>query len=344
MKPGKKLIIINILNILNKYSDSEHRLSQKDILDILEKEYSMKIDRKAINRNIDKLIEAGYRIECEAKPRKLKNGKTLNVRKKWYMEREFTDCELRILIDSILFSKHIPSYQCKELVEKIINLSNSYFSAKVDHISNLPENFPQNKELFYTVEILDDAISKQKKVVFNYTDFKIDKERYLREDKDGNVREYVVNPYQIVATNGRYYLICNYDKYDSIDNYRIDRIKNIKILDEDIKEISQIEDGNEKLDLPQHMAEHIYMFSGKSAKVDFVAEKTIINDIIDWFGTDVCFSNETKKKVDVSVTVNERAMLYWAMQYGKYVEIKKPESLRKELKRTIKKMAEKYTV
>ena len=33
----KKLMIINILDILKKYTDENHRLSQKDIVDILDK-------------------------------------------------------------------------------------------------------------------------------------------------------------------------------------------------------------------------------------------------------------------------------------------------------------------
>ena len=37
--PPKKLIIVNILKILNEHSDSEHPLKQKDIQEYLEKEY-----------------------------------------------------------------------------------------------------------------------------------------------------------------------------------------------------------------------------------------------------------------------------------------------------------------
>lgn len=43
---------MNILDILRKYSDEEHRLSQKDITEILKTEYDMTADRKAIRRNI----------------------------------------------------------------------------------------------------------------------------------------------------------------------------------------------------------------------------------------------------------------------------------------------------
>ena len=51
MQP-KKLIIMNILDILKKYTDEDHRLSQKEIAEILETEYEMKVDRKAVKRNL----------------------------------------------------------------------------------------------------------------------------------------------------------------------------------------------------------------------------------------------------------------------------------------------------
>ncbi len=59
----KKMLIINILDILKRYTDEEHRLSQKEIMDILEQEYDMKVERKAIKRNLLNLIDYGYSIE-----------------------------------------------------------------------------------------------------------------------------------------------------------------------------------------------------------------------------------------------------------------------------------------
>ncbi len=46
----KKMIIMNILNILEKYTDEDHRLSQKDICEILNDEYMMKTDRKTVKK------------------------------------------------------------------------------------------------------------------------------------------------------------------------------------------------------------------------------------------------------------------------------------------------------
>lgn len=43
-KQHKKLLIMDILDILRKYTDETHRLSRNDILELLEKEYDMKSD------------------------------------------------------------------------------------------------------------------------------------------------------------------------------------------------------------------------------------------------------------------------------------------------------------
>ena len=47
----KKLLIINILDILRKYTDENHRLSQKEIVEILNSKYNMEVNRKTVKRN-----------------------------------------------------------------------------------------------------------------------------------------------------------------------------------------------------------------------------------------------------------------------------------------------------
>ena len=67
---SKKLLVINILDILNKYSDAEHRLKQKDFIDIPRKEYGMEVDRKAVRRNLSYLLECGYDKDEESSRQK----------------------------------------------------------------------------------------------------------------------------------------------------------------------------------------------------------------------------------------------------------------------------------
>lgn len=322
----RKKLSFAILEILRKYTDADHRLSQKDIIDILKTEYDMDADRKSVKRNITSLMEMGYEINFSEALRMFpnKNGvlEESYILSDFYLEREFTDSELRLLIDSLLFSKHIPYSQCKDLVDKLRGLSNQYFKSRVRFISTLPETAPKNKELFYTIEVLDEAIAKGKQVVFTYNSYGTDKKLYPRRDE-----EYIVNPYQMAATNGRYYLIGNYDKYNDLSNYRLDRITGIRMLDTPVKPVRQVEGMKNGLYLPTHMAEHIYMFSGESVPVTFRMKKSILNDVIDWFGTDIAFSGETDEEVTARVTVNWHAMRHWALQYCRHVRILSPENL-----------------
>lgn len=326
------MVIINILEILKKYSDMDHRLTQADIMEKLNKEYYMDVDRKTVKRNLMNLLELDCGIEYTEIPKKDKSGEESAIYTDWYMVRDFDDSELRLLIDSILFSKHIPYSQCKKLIEKLKGLSNIYFDKKVKHICNLPENQPENKELFYTIDILDEAISQNKQVSFVYNAYGIDKKLHPRREE-----RYIVNPYQMVATNGRYYLICNYDKYDELSNYRIDRITKIIMLDTPAKPLKS------GINLPKHMAEHIYMFAGDSVRAQFRAKNYIIDQVIDWYGKDATIIPENDEECIVTVNVNKNAFFCWAMQYGEHIEVLEPIDIREKIILSVREIEKKYS-
>ena len=63
MIESKKLAILRILEILKKYTDVDHPITQEKIAEYLEQEYGIVIERKAIGRNLSLLKEAGYEIE-----------------------------------------------------------------------------------------------------------------------------------------------------------------------------------------------------------------------------------------------------------------------------------------
>ena len=56
MVDGKKMMNICILEVLRKYTDSEHTMDQKDIIKKLETEYGMKVDRKSVKSNLMILV------------------------------------------------------------------------------------------------------------------------------------------------------------------------------------------------------------------------------------------------------------------------------------------------
>lgn len=347
-KQPKKLIIMNILDILKKYTDENHRLSQKEIQDILEREYDMKVDRKAVKRNLMNLIEFGYYINYSESVRifKDKDGKEQEnvILTDFHLKREFTDSELRLLIDSVLFSNYIPYKQDMELVKKLSGLSNIYFKSRVKHICRMPKDKAENKQLFYNVELLDEAIDKERKVRFHYLEYRSDKKLHKRCDKDGKVRDYIINPYQLVAKEGKYYLICNNDKYDSVGNYRVDRITDMEILDERVKPFNTLTGSDGRpLDLQEYMEKHIYMFAGENIRAEFRADKSMISDIIDVFGKDVRFSGETDTQITVTAYINKMAMEQFAKAYTPWVEVIKPVELRQKMIENLSAGLEKYS-
>ena len=206
--PKPKKLSFAILDILRQYTDAnpEHRLNQNDIVEILERDYDIRADRKSVKRNLTSLWEMGYLIEWEETLRMYPNKdgemEESYIQHDFYLdrdpERDFDDSELRLLIDSLLFSKHVPYSQCKKLVGKLKGLSNRWFKSRVRFISKLPENAPESTELFYTIDILDEAIAEGKQVAFTYNSYGTDRKLHPRRD-----REYIVNPYQMAAVNGR---------------------------------------------------------------------------------------------------------------------------------------------
>ena len=347
---AKKLITINILRILQRHSDAAHPISQKDIIKYLKDEYGMEVDRKAVHRNIGFLMDAGYEIKSASpeKKRMMPNAETGEKEEQplitdFYLVRDITDAELRMLIDSVLFSGHIPRSQRKELAKKLEKLSSRHFSSHIAHVSTAPDNLPENPQLFLNIELLGEAIAEGKQVSLHYLEYGTDKELHKKCRDDGSVREYVVNPYQMAAKEGKYYLICNYDKYDDISNYRVDRIADVKLLDEPVKPFESLPWAKERrLDLAEYMREHIYMFSSENVRAKFRIVKHMVSDVIDMFGKEVRFSDETDGTVTVTATVNEMSMLQFARSFAPDVVVLEPKSLAEKVMETAVRTVEVY--
>jgi len=84
------------------------------------------------------------------------------------------------------------------------------------------------------------------------------------------------------------------------------------------------------------------MFSGESIPVTFRMKKVILNDVIDWFGTDIAFTDETDDEVTARVIVNWHAMRHWALQYCRHVRIFTPNDLAQTVKEDLKKALDAY--
>ena len=154
------MLTLYILDILERFSDEKHRLSQKQIQDILADEnekYRMSVERKAIKRNLEELIDAGYDIRYEVR-RRGTGEKANDILTDFYIERDFTNVELKYLIDSVVFSHHIPSAQKEDLIKKLEKLSNKYFFYATAALSMENKNTEINWEWCLNLELFHTAL------------------------------------------------------------------------------------------------------------------------------------------------------------------------------------------
>lgn len=319
----KKLALIRILQIFEKYSDYDHPLTQEDIARHLEQDYGIAIERKAISRNISLLKEAGIDIESR------RTGSYLDGRR-------FEDSELRMLIDGVLCSKYITAKHSADLIDRLCGLSNRYFRSHVKNIYSVNEWCKtENQALFYNIEIIDDAIEQGKQITFDYNKYGLDKKLHKSAF-------HTASPYQLLLHNQRYYLMARNEYWKDVVFYRIDRITNIRLTEQPLTPLQSVKGYEAGVDYKELATGLPYMFNDKPQPVEMIAEGYIIDQVIDWFGTDIRLQQLDGGKVRVSLKASLQAMEHWAMQYINHVEVIAPEELREKIRENLKKAQEKY--
>lgn len=322
MLEPKKLALIRILQILKFYSDNNHPLKQEKIAEILQREYGIEVERKAIGRNLSLLKEAGYEI--------------ISTRAGSYLdERAFEDAELKLLIDGVLCSKHISPHHSKDLIEKLAKLSNVYFKSHIKNIYSVNDwNKTQNCDLFLNIELADEAIEKGKQIAFTYNKFGEDKKLHKSA-------RHSASPYQMILHNQHYYLIALNEKWKNMGYYRMDKITDIQITDLPLTPIRTVEGYENGIDYKRFSSSLPYMFTDEPEQIELLANRIIIDQIVDWFGYDIRIQSEGEK-AHVTLTSSPNAMAYWALQYIEHIEVLSPLSLREKIHFILQSSIKKY--
>lgn len=294
----KKMLILAILGILRDGTDQDHRIRQAEIISRLSRDYNLSATRKSVRKNLGDLQEAGYPIV---------------FRKGWFYDHEFTPAELNYLSDCVL-SSSIPAVQREDLLRKLAVLGGSFYIPV--HGSGAIK--PTNPQFLYTTEILHDAIEEKCQVSFKYGSYDVDKELHPRKDDEGRPKLYRVNPYRIVETNGRIYLIGNVDKYDTLCHFRVDRILEAKKLRSPAKSRSSLRDEGTDLESDNYVTEHPYMYSGKPETARIVVQRSHVNDVLDWFGMGVTFENVTDEEATAVVSADPVSLDLWLRRYAEF--------------------------
>lgn len=317
---GQQLKEVAILDILKNYSDEENPVSAGTIIEKLA-EKGIEVERKAVYRGIDALIDYGYDILFTRTP---KAGYYL-------LDKLFELPEIYLLTDAVQAASFITVKKTRDLVKKLDSMLSEGERRKREKGLYIDNGHKcENEEIFYNIDILSRAINENKKVCLTYTVRKISKDRKIINEN----REYKISPYALIWQNEHYYLVANNEKYDNLMHIRLDRARKINITKENARHFSEVSIYKDKFDVADYTAKSFQMYSGKSTKIELKCKEEILEQVVDRFSDKIFIRNLEDGWFTFSTNVNLSAgLVNWIMQFADSIVVKSPEELTDMLKK-----------
>ena len=312
-----------ILDILKKKTNSEQGVSITEIIDILERNYNLRVDRTTISSNIDFLQEQlGINIIK-------KNGP--HNKAYYYYVHEFQVNDIRILLDSLGANKFVTNSYKRQVSKKLLNLMSQQDERKLKNyakVRTLVDNEADN--IMYTLQKLYEAIDEKKEVYFKYKKYTTERTYQLTG------KEYLVMPKDIYFFNERYYLIAY--KGEELRNFRVDRIAGISIGDYSSK--------TKPIDLERYDIINFDMFGAEKVEtIQLRFDNSLIDSVIERFGKEVNIKPEFEGAKHFILTEEvgiNRGLVRWILKQGSKVKVLYPTYLKQMVIEEVEKIAELY--
>ncbi len=314
--------ILYVMEALLQKTDDEHILSANDLVEILrEKGYSA--ERKSIYNYIDTLEEFGIDIIT------IKGGKDAGY---YIASRDFELAEVKLLVDAVQASKFITERKSKDLISKIEKLVSEHQVAQLNRDVYIMNRLKAlNEGIYYNIDSIYSAILNMNKIKFQYTKWNMKKE--LEVKKNGEY--YDVTPWILTWEHENYYLIGYDNLLEEIKHYRVDKMKNVSVVDEKCC----IKDKFEGFNLPEFLKKTFNMYGGEEEKVTLRCDESYIGIILDRFGTNIMPIpiNDNVFEVSVNVTITPQ-FFGWVTSLADGIQIVSPKSVVEEYKGIIEKI------
>ncbi|MBR3148993.1 MAG: WYL domain-containing protein, partial [Eubacterium sp.] len=262
-----------ILKYLSEYSDENNPLTTTDLIEFLKKD-GITCERKSIYSDVKTLNSVGFDII------------STNVPKRGFFmaSRTFELPQVRLLIDAVTSAGFITPNKTRDLVEKLEGLVSKNEAKELTSQVYVDSNSKcDNEEIYYVIDALHDAIIEKHKVKFLYKRRNIDKQN--KKSYTENV--FRVSPYALVWKDDHYYLVCNNGKYDNLINLRLDRIRKIEQLISPSRDISEVSEYKDNIDISDYTSKMFNMFSGETGEVVLECHLDLREEIMDRFGSKI---------------------------------------------------------
>lgn len=326
---GQKLKLLYVLDILRKYSDDEHPINATEIVEYLGN-VGISAERKSVYDDIVMLEFYGYDII-----------KTDSPKVGWFIgEREFEVPEIFLLSDAVRSAKFISVKKSRELLAKLNGMLSMHQAKK--HKNNIYFSATEksgNEEIYYNIDKINSAIEKAKQIEVKYYKRDFGENRTVNQ----TIKEMVLNPYALCWQDDHYYMIGNHPKYVNLMQLRLDRIRDVKILEKPARHFSEVSDYKDYFDTSDYISKLFGMYSGEIMKIDLWCSKKITEQVIDRFGEEIFISHVSDDGFCISINAAlSDALVTWIMNYGKNLKVTNPPELIEMIKNRAENVLENY--
>lgn len=312
---------IYIINVLKKYSNEDHMLSILDIIKYIENIYGVKNDRRTIERNIELLKE---KLDYDIEITKVGN-------KNYYYllnnpDIDFETGEIRAIIDTFSYATFIPEIISKEIINKCRNMQNIYENKKLKDYQIYSNHIKTNNmEIIKNIEDINTAIFNKKKITFDYYKYKLNPTL-----KNVKVSSFKVSPYTIIYSIQELYLIALNQGEDKLKKFRLDRIKNINIIDE------KVSNKVSKNDINEIVKASISMYGTTGEEIIVLCDNYLLDNVIEVFGKDIKISKYDDNHFKLIMNKDIEGFKYYVLKNIEFIKIIKPQKLIDEIERILK--------
>ena len=323
----QKLKILYIMQYLMQNTDENHPVSVAQIIEELDKQ-DISAERKSVYSDLEALRDFGLDIvQCRGR----NNG--------YYIaSRDFELPELKLLVDSVQSSKFITQKKTLSLIKKIESLASIYDAQLLQRQVYVRDRVKSmNESVYYNVDELSNAISRDRMIRFRYFEYTVDKERRLRRDGAW----YEVSPFALMWDDENYYMLAWDAEAQRLKHYRVDKMSGISALEK----FREGKDAFRAVDMSAYSKKVFGMFTGEVETVRIRFATHLAGAVIDRFGRDVMMIRENDETFVISVEVAVSPQFYaWVFGFGAEAEILSPERVRREMGERAAAVREKYGV
>lgn len=322
---NQKLKLLYLVRFLMQFSDEEHPVSIAQIIEELAKN-NIPAERKSIYDDIEALRLFGLDI-IQVKG---KNGG-------YYIgERDFEIPELKLLVDSIQSSKFVTQDKTYKLIKKLESLASVYDGQLLQRqvfVTNRVKSM--NESIYYTVDVISDAITQNRKIRYKYFEYTVDKTRRYRHD--GNF--YEVSPFALIWDDENYYMLAWDSQAKQMRHYRVDKMEKVTLTESEREGTDEFE----KVDMSAYTKTVFGMFGGEEQKVKLRFANHLVGAVLDRFGRDTIIIKDGDEHFTFTVNVVvSQQFLAWVFGFGNEAEILSPNEVRKEMKNQALSVAKLY--